>query len=142
MKSATLTTIQFLCLGYILFTNEWLADSPVLIVIQFAGLALGTWSVVEMSRSKLNITPVPRKGATLISSGPYRLIRHPMYAALILAFFPLLVQDPSISNGIAFGVLLVNLILKLLYEEQLLLQRFPGYKEMTGRTWRLIPWVF
>jgi len=142
MKSLILTSIQYLCLAWILYTNPWLTAHSILVVIQVAGLVLGIWSIVEMSKSKLNITPVPREGAILIASGPYKLIRHPMYMALILSLFPMLAMDHGIVNLLVFGVFLCNMIFKLSYEEQLLHNRFPEYGEMAFRSWRLIPWIY
>lgn len=142
MKSILLTSIQFLCIGWILYFNDWLVAGAVLMVVQLMGLVLGGWAIFVMSRSKLNVTPVPRKGASLVTSGPYSLIRHPMYTAVILALFPILVNDASLSNSIVFGMLLINLLLKLHYEEKLLQEVFPKYSALKSRTWRLIPWIY
>ena len=142
MLSILLTSIQFICLGFILYTNPWISPKPLLVVIQALGLLLGAWAIAAMSRSKLNVTPVPRNGSVLISHGPYRLIRHPMYTSLFLIFYPILITDHSTANLVVFAILTVNMVLKLNYEEKLLHQRFEGYREMAGRTWRLIPWVY
>jgi len=142
MKSLLLTAVQFICLGYILLTNSWISAQPVLAGVQVAGVLLGVWAILVMSRSKLNITPDPRKGAILIQTGPYSLIRHPMYTSLMLALFPILYTDHGIANLIVFGVLFINLLLKLKYEERLLLARFESYRQMVSTTWRLIPWIY
>lgn len=142
MKSFLLTAVQFICLGYILFANSWLSGQPVLAGVQVSGILLGIWAIVVMSRSKLNVTPDPRKGAILIQNGPYRLIRHPMYTSLMLALFPILYTNHGIVNLMVFTVLFVNLLLKLNYEERLLLARFESYRQMVSTTWRLIPWVY
>ena len=142
MKSIILTSVQFSCLAWILYSNPWIADHTVWIIIQIVGLAVGLWAIFEMSRSKLNVTPVPRKGAILITSGPYRMIRHPMYTGLILTFFPILSRDHGLLNLIVFSILLLNMLLKLSYEEQLLRERFPEYNKMTDSTWKLIPFIY
>jgi len=142
MKSILLTTIQFATLGIILFTNAWPSGQPVLAGIQALGLLLGIWAILVMSRSKLNITPVPRKGAFLVESGPYRLLRHPMYTSLMLIVLPSLYDNHSPLNIFLTGVLFINLYFKLMYEEQLLQLRFEGYIEFRKRTWRLIPWIW
>jgi len=142
MKAILLTVIQFTSLGILVYLNDWPAGLPLLAAVQFVGLLLGLWAIYAMSKSKLNITPVPRKGAVLIHSGPYRLIRHPMYTSLMLMVFPVLYDNHGITNLLVTTILFVNLLLKLAYEEQLLRDRFEGYDAMTGRTWRLIPWIW
>lgn len=142
MKSILLTSVQFLCIGWILYTNPWLSDHWILKMLQFGGLALGIWAIIVMSKSKLNITPVPRDGAFLITSGPYRLLRHPMYTSVILILFPILYGNYGVSNILVFSILLLNLLLKLRYEENLLKKKFPDYAHMKSSTWRLIPWIY
>lgn len=142
MKAILITSIQFICIFWILFTNSWLATEPFLIAVQLTGFALGLWAIFVMSRSKLNITPVPLKGAFLITNGPYRLIRHPMYTSVILILFPILVGNYSWTNILVFGILLINMIVKLHFEEKLLLAKFPDYKEVISNTWRLVPWIY
>ena len=142
MRSVLLTSVQFICMGILLYGNSLFADQPVLAGLQAAGLLLGTWAILVMSRSRLNVTPVPLKGAVLITSGPYKLIRHPMYTAVLLVFLPLVLSHPHTMNIIVFTILAVNLYFKLNYEEKLLLDRFEGYGELMRRTWRLLPYIY
>ncbi len=142
MRSVVLTSVQFLCLGILLAFNPWVAGHPALIALQAAGVLLGSWAILVMSRSRLNITPVPLKGAVLVTSGPYRLIRHPMYTSLILMFTPVVIAHPQPANIAVLALLLINLVFKLRYEEKLLRARFDGYKALERSTWRLIPWVY
>lgn len=142
IKSILLTTIQFLALGIILYTNPWFVQLPVLLAIQVIGLIIGIWAITEMSKSKLNIAPIIREGASLISTGPYRFVRHPMYLSLILFLFPILAVNFNALNGIVFLVLIINLLIKLFYEEKLLSDRFARYSDYKQKTWRLIPLIF
>lgn len=142
IKSILLTAIQFICIGWILYTNPWLSENRILMVVQLIGLMLGIWAIAKMSKSKLNVTPTPVKGAMLITSGPYHWVRHPMYTALILMLFPILYNNYGQMNLIIFGILFINLILKINYEEHLLRKRFQEYHKMESTTWRLLPWVY
>jgi protein-S-isoprenylcysteine O-methyltransferase Ste14 len=81
-------------------------------------------------------------GQKVISAGPYRLVRHPMYSALLL----ILVATPlALGSYIAFPVfaLLVPLLaFRAVNEEKLLRQQLPGYADYCQRTrFRLIPFV-
>lgn len=95
-----------------------------------------------MGSNNLNAGPDVMPGAHLVKSGPYRLIRHPMYAALLLVFIPLAFTSTS---GIRFAVLFIltfNLMVKIRYEERRLQHSFSGYSEYSAGTWRLLPYVY
>ncbi len=79
----------------------------------------------------------------VISSGPYALIRHPMYAGS----FPLIISTP-LALGSWWGlsaliVLIPALIWRLLDEESFLRKNLPGYLEYTANVrYRLVPYVW
>lgn len=142
MKSLIVTSIQFFCLGWILFTNPFIAPNSLLLSFQIAGGLLGSWAILEMWKSKFHVAPNVRSGAALISSGPYKVLRHPMYTSLLLFLGPLVIGYPDLINLVVFSVLLINLIVKLNYEETLLRQHFPDYESIMKGRWRLIPGIY
>jgi protein-S-isoprenylcysteine O-methyltransferase Ste14 len=83
------------------------------------------------------------EGQTAITTGPYALVRHPMYAgvSLMLVFAPLALGSwwamiPTLSTPIF-------LALRIKDEEEALMEELPGYREYAeGTTWRLIPRVW
>jgi len=137
-----LVAVQFALLGAILVTGPVVAESPFWLGVEAAGLALGAWAIWSMRWGNFNITHVPRPSGRLVSSGPYRWIRHPMYAALLLATLALVLDRPSPPRWLAWGLLCLILSLKLAVEERALLKRRPEYEEYRARTRRLVPWVF
>ena len=80
----------------------------------------------------------------VIETGPYRIVRHPMYTGgmLLLVFTPLALG--SYWALIPFAVCtLTALILRIINEEKLLIQNLPGYKEYCQKTrYRLIPLIW
>lgn len=83
------------------------------------------------------------EGQKVVSTGPYALVRHPMYAggALLFAGTPLALG--SYWGILAFLALLPALIWRLLDEERFLAKNLPGYVDYCGRVrWRLIPAIF
>jgi protein-S-isoprenylcysteine O-methyltransferase Ste14 len=79
----------------------------------------------------------------VISSGPYALIRHPMYAGS----FPLLISTPlALDSWWGLSALIVfipALIWRLLDEESFLRKNLPGYTEYTANVrYRLVPYVW
>lgn len=79
----------------------------------------------------------------LVTSGPYRLVRHPIYLASLIQATGLLVLYPSLP---ALALLTVEMglqILRMRYEERVLRDTFPEYDEYTRRTSsRLVPGVY
>jgi len=140
--SILLTAIQYVLLVCLFLINGLILKDPILIGIQISGIVLGFWAVYEMRKSKINIAPNVRKGSILITSGPYRIIRNPMYVALLFFFLPTLWVNQSFQNIIILLIFIANLIVKLLYEENLLNVKFDSYIAYKEKTWRLIPFIF
>jgi protein-S-isoprenylcysteine O-methyltransferase Ste14 len=82
-------------------------------------------------------------GQTVISTGPYALIRHPMYAGVII-----MVLGVPLALGSWWGLAIIALVLpvlmwRILDEEKLLKQDLPGYTEYTHKvTHRLVPYLW
>ena len=86
--------------------------------------------------------PRPRHGSGIVESGPYRVVRHPMYAAgaLFLAGFSLAFSPVALALTV---VLLVVWGLKAQVEERFLLRELPDYGAYMERTrHRLVPFVY
>jgi len=83
------------------------------------------------------------RGQTVISTGPYAVVRHPMYAYAI----PLLIGVPSLLGSLwgLFGIVLAIPLLaaRTLGEEALLMDGLPGYREYAAKVrFRLLPGVW
>lgn len=105
-----------------------------------AGGLLAVRGVVDL-REALTPLPHPRDGATLIESGVYARVRHPIYGGLIVAstgWSLVMASAPAIA---ATAVLAAFFILKSAREEAWLLRFYPGYAAYRARTRRFIPWI-
>lgn len=79
----------------------------------------------------------------VVATGPYAVVRHPMYAGGALLFLGTPLALGSGWGLVAFVVTLPALLARLFYEERLLSQRLPGYREYCAQVrWRLIPGVY
>jgi len=112
------------------------AAALVLIALGTA-LALATLGFNRIGN--FSILPEPKAGARLVTAGPYRLVRHPMYLALVIACFGLAAYNGHWLNGLGLGALALVLNLKAAREERLLAERFPEYAAYARRTARFVP---
>ncbi|WP_447972002.1 methyltransferase family protein [Nitrospira sp. Kam-Ns4a] len=142
VRSVLLVAVQFGSLALLLLSGPLLPAGAALRALLLAGVLLGLWAVATMDRRSFTVLPDVRPGGSLATSGPYRYIRHPMYAAVLLAALALVLDHPSVARLLAWAVLLADLLVKLHYEERLLAERFPEYRDYCARTARLIPFLF
>jgi protein-S-isoprenylcysteine O-methyltransferase Ste14 len=141
-KSLIFVIIQFVCLGLIGLTGPIFPAIPVLLVLELLGIGLGIWAILVMRIGNFNITPDPLKHSQLVTSGPYRLIRHPMYLAILVTTLPLLISSFSPLRLTMWIILLIDLLLKLNYEESLLAIKLVGYERYIERSYRLVPFIY
>jgi protein-S-isoprenylcysteine O-methyltransferase Ste14 len=120
------------------------------IVLQVVGAMLLITSFILISltfKENAFLSPTVRvqheRGQTVISTGPYRYVRHPMYAGGLLLFLgtPLLLGS---WYGLMLVVLLVLVIaVRAVLEERVLRDELPGYAAyMTQVRYRLIPYIW
>jgi len=83
------------------------------------------------------------KGQKVITTGPYSIIRHPMYAGFVLMFIFMPLALGSYWALIFFIPIVGSIILRALNEEKVLLRDLKGYKEYCKKVkYRLIPGVW
>jgi protein-S-isoprenylcysteine O-methyltransferase Ste14 len=141
-KSLVLVIIQVGTIIALFIKNPPVCDHPVLIGVQVASLLLLAWTWFNLVPGKFHIIPDAMKDARLVTTGPFRFIRHPMYLGLFLYLVPLVINYFSYLRLIILIVFLANMIIKLLYEENLLMKKFPEYATYMKRSYRLIPLIF
>ncbi|HET9673231.1 MAG TPA: isoprenylcysteine carboxylmethyltransferase family protein [Gaiellaceae bacterium] len=100
-------------------------------VLSLLAAILGVWAWRTLDRSA-TAYPRPRDGGRLIESGPYEFVRHPIYAAGLLFFtgYALATSPVAFIPLVALALLWRN---KAAYEEDLLVERYPEYREYRAR---------
>jgi len=137
-----LVAAQFALIGWLVWPLTPQAWSPPALALFAAAVVLGVWTLLHNRPGNFNIRPEPKVSARLVTGGPYRLVRHPMYSALLLfaAAEVLAFADPW--KILAWTALLAVLLAKSVLEERGLAVQFEGYAAYAARVRRLIPWVF
>ena len=83
------------------------------------------------------------RAQTVVDSGPYRYVRHPMYAGMVLYLLGTPLMLSSLWGLAGIPVLFLLLALRTLGEEQVLKADLPGYLEYTAKTpWRIVPGIW
>lgn len=89
--------------------------------------------------SNFSVLPEPRDSAQLITSGPYRYVRHPLYTGLMLFALGCAVGWNTWVHWSVVAALAVVLHCKARREESLLALRFDDYRAYALRTGRFVP---
>lgn len=142
VKTILLVGLQFLFIGWLLSRAFLHKVSAVALTIILLSILLALWSIAAMRKSKLRISPQPSSKAILITNGPYRFIRHPMYTSVLMGSLGLVINHFSFMSVAVLVALALVLIIKLSWEEKMLIEKFHGYKNYMHRTARLIPFLF
>ena len=111
---------QFLLIALILLQAWPLAPRVCSLVLLSTGLALGLWVFLHNRPGNFNIRPEPKAGALLVTTGPYRHIRHPMYVALLLIMAGIALNQAHVYPAFLWLALLAVLNFKAALEERLL----------------------
>ena len=126
---------------YIMLTGEIIPSKKILLLLLILSLLIGFWAIVEM-KFRFNIFPALLSNSSLVTSGPYRFIRNPMYTSIIFMMLILLINDFSYPRLIIWIFLILIFIAKINIEEKILLKEFTSYPEYKAKTKRLIPFIF
>ena len=106
-----------------------------------AGGLLAIRGIVDLG-GNLTPFPRPRPGASLVDTGAYRLVRHPIYGGLILAALGWGLATAS-PGALAVTVVLAGFFdLKSRREEIWLAAQLDGYATYRARTRLLLPWLY
>ena len=115
--------------------------SPLVISLQVVALLLFLWARVTFGRRSYHAVADPTEGG-LVTTGPYRFIRHPIYAAVCLFTWAGVAGHWSWSSGLCGGLILGSALMRIFCEEVLVEARYPEYRQYKAITWRMIPYVF
>lgn len=108
--------------------------------VAIIGLFVAAISIFQLRRN-LSPFPTPVSQGTLIQSGLYKNIRHPVYTGMFLFFLAYAIGEQSLFKLFIAFLLLVLFYCKSRYEEKLLVEKFPEYKQYQKRSYRFFPFL-
>ena len=125
----------------LLATRNLFSSSPLVISLQVVAFLLFLWARITFGRRSYHLVANPTEGG-LVTGGPYRYIRHPIYAAFCLFTWAGVAAHWSWSSGLCGGLILGSAVIRIFCEEILVEARYPEYAQYKATTWRMIPYVY
>ena len=106
-------------------------------------VAYALYAEVMRENAYLSRTIKVEEGQTVVDTGLYGIVRHPMYAVTILLFLMIPIVLGSWYALIAFAVYPILIVVRLKAEEELLTKELPGYAEYKQKVkYRIIPFIW
>jgi protein-S-isoprenylcysteine O-methyltransferase Ste14 len=133
---------SFVLFSLILVPSPARSEGLLMLTVSNLCLALGMgWAIYALAylRHRFSIVPEARG---LVTSGPYRMVRHPIYLGEILAGFGLVLPIIAGLPALVFVIFVVAEVVRTHYEEGVLRRTYPEYAAYAAGTRRLIPFVF
>ncbi len=143
------TINSFSIIGYIvlvlaiiglMMNRALVAEGPVGITVQAAAVILMIWARAVFGARSFHAAANPTEGG-IVSAGPYRFIRHPIYASVLYFIWAgILTHLRPETAGI--GILgLAGAWMRIMAEERLLFEKYPEYASYAASTKRIIPFI-
>lgn len=107
------------------------------------GVGLAIWSRYALGRNWSGVSATEKEGHELIKTGPYKIVRHPIYLGFLLAMigFALTIGNGAVYLAIVLGF--ISILLRIRIEEKLMKELFPIlYEQYSKQVNKLIPHVW
>lgn len=134
------TAVLVAAILYLLLWHLLFASSPGFVAAQIGAALLMLWARGTFGRRSFHAGANPTEGG-LVTTGPYRLIRHPIYAAILLFLWAGVASHPSLVTLVAVGCASGAIAVRIAAEERLVSVRYPEYADYAAKTKRVIPFV-
>ncbi len=125
----------------LIFTRSLFSSFTITIALQVIALLLMFWARKTLGMRSFHLSAEPTKGV-LITSGPYKYIRHPIYASVCLFVLASVIGSFSLLSLLFALIVIAGSILRIFCEEKSLLKIYPEYAEYSQKSKRMIPFIF
>jgi protein-S-isoprenylcysteine O-methyltransferase Ste14 len=142
-RSLLATVVLVVCVVLLLQQHSLIASTPIGLALQALAVALMLWARVTFGMRSFHATANPTAGG-LVTAGPYRYWRHPIYAAVLLFVWTGVLAHgvaPTLIDLVLGALATAMTIVRVQAEEQLLRASMPKYASYAARTKRFIPFV-
>lgn len=144
--SLLLVAAQFCLIALILSPLQGLLGSTPRslagLVLIGASTVLALWALAALKIHSFSIMPEPVASGSLTMRGPYRHVRHPMYASVLMASAGAALSHGTVGKTLWLVSLFIILIIKIRREEHFLKTQYPQYTDYSTRTAALVPGLY
>jgi protein-S-isoprenylcysteine O-methyltransferase Ste14 len=113
------------------------------LLVVILGYVFGSWALVENKFFSGVVRIQTDRGHRVVTTGPYRFVRHPGYASALWTYLAMPVLFDSLWAFIPSLLLIGVLVLRTSLEDRTLQAELPGYAEYTRKTrYRLFPGIW
>jgi protein-S-isoprenylcysteine O-methyltransferase Ste14 len=127
-----------IALGSLLAIHAVFSHKPWAIALQVGAALLMLWARVTFGMRSFHADARPTSGG-LVTTGPYRYIRHPIYAAICVFVWGGVLAHVSPLAIILGLVATIGILVRIRCEETLVTELYPEYRDYSARTKRLFP---
>jgi protein-S-isoprenylcysteine O-methyltransferase Ste14 len=143
-RSITAVVVLTVAVPLLLLEHQIFAKRPLGIALQVLAAVLMLWARFTFGTRSFHAAANPTAGG-LVTNGPYRYWRHPIYAAILLFVWAGVLGQGTMPTALAIVLAVVATVataVRMHSEEQLLQASMPEYAAYAARTKRLVPFVF
>ncbi|MFD1096641.1 methyltransferase family protein [Salegentibacter chungangensis] len=108
------------------------------LIVSILGWIIVLVAILQLNRN-LSPFPSPKADSKLVQNGLYKYIRHPVYFGILIGLGGIAIYSLSGYRVILTLALYVLFDIKSIYEEKLLMTKFPGYRDYRKKTGRFFP---
>jgi len=144
-----------LAIGFIFLFSPWRGflnvpvtprDTPLGIIgvaLVLAGVGFAIWARLALGTNWSGLVVTMKQGHELVQSGPYAIVRHPIYTGILLAMIGTALTRGTLAGYIGVAAGLVAILIRIKIEEQLMSERFgDAYQVYRRRARKLVPFVW
>lgn len=143
IKRASLIAFSITLIGFFFLVKKHLiiSNNPIAITIQISSVIFMIWARITFGMRSFHAGANSTKGE-LVTNGPYKWLRHPIYASVIYFFLACIIAFPTIET--LFGVFLIvaSTYARMIFEEISLRETYKEYNLYTQKAKRIIPFLF
>jgi protein-S-isoprenylcysteine O-methyltransferase Ste14 len=134
------TLVLVVAVVTLLARHSLFAHEPALIAVQCLAAALMLWARWTFGMRSFHAAATPTAGG-LVTTGPYRFLRHPIYSAILFFVWAGTISHPSVVGFGLVALASIALAVRMGTEERLVADRYPEYAAYAAGTKRVIPFL-